>query len=65
MTGMARQREAFPHADARMRRLLAAASLSLACSTVAAQSAPTIDPDAAQPPADTLRFFPGFKTAKV
>jgi hypothetical protein len=27
MTGMARQREAFPHADACMRRLLAAASL--------------------------------------
>lgn len=44
MTGMARQREAFPHADACMRRLLAAASLSLACATVAAQSVPAVDP---------------------
>ena len=52
MTGMARQREAFPHADACMRRLLAAALLSLACATVAAQSAPVIDP-AAVPPTET------------
>ena len=52
MTGMARQREAFPHADACMRRLLAAASLSFACATAAAQSAPVIDP-AATPPAET------------
>ena len=53
MTGMARQREAFPHADACMRRLLAAASLSLACATVAAQSAPAVDPATAHPPAQT------------
>lgn len=53
MTGMARQREAFPHADACMRRLLAAASLSLACATVAAQSAPVIDPATTQPAAET------------
>ena len=53
MTGMARQREAFPHADACMRRLLAAASLSLACATVAAQSAPAVDPATVQPPAET------------
>lgn len=52
MTGMARQREAFPPADACMRRLLAAAALSLACATVAAQSAPAIDPAAAQPSAE-------------
>jgi len=52
MTGMARQREAFPHADACMRRLLAAASLSLACATAAAQSAPVIDP-VTSPPAET------------
>ena len=49
MTGMARQREAFPHADACMRRLLAAASLSLACATVAAQSVPAVDPAKALP----------------
>lgn len=45
MTGMARQRDAFPPAPARMRRLLAA-SLWLACATVAAQSAPAVDPPA-------------------
>lgn len=49
MTGMARQREAFPHADACMRRLFAAASLWLACATVAAQSMPAIDPASAPP----------------
>lgn len=53
MTGMSRQREAFPHADACMRRLLAAASLSLACATVAAQTAPAVDPVTAQPPVET------------
>ena len=52
MTGMARQREAFPHADTCMRRLLAAASLSLACATVAAQSASAVDPEKG-PPAET------------
>ena len=52
MTGMARQREAFPHADTCMRRLLAAASLSLACATVAAQSASAVDPEKV-PPAET------------
>ena len=51
MTGMARQREAFPHADACMRRLLAAASLLFACATAAAQSVPVIDP-VTPPPAE-------------
>jgi uncharacterized protein YbaP (TraB family) len=53
MTGMARQREAFQNADARMRRLLAAASLLLASVAAAAQTTPTIDPAHAQPPAGT------------
>ena len=47
MTGMARQREAFPHAHARMRRLLAAA-LWCASASVAAQSVPAVDPAATQ-----------------
>lgn len=50
MTGMGRQREAFPHADACMRRLLAA-SLWLACATAAAQAAPAIDPAPVPPTA--------------
>jgi uncharacterized protein len=49
MTGMARQREAFPHADACMRRLVGL-SLLLACANVVAQSTPAIDPAAAQLP---------------
>lgn len=54
MTGMARQRDAFPHADARsLRRLLAAASLCLASATVASQSAPARDP--AAPPVSQTR----------
>lgn len=44
MTGMARQREAFPHADVRMRRLLVAASFLMASATAAAQAALVIHP---------------------
>ena len=51
MTGMGPQRDAFPHADVGMRRLLAA-SLLLACTSAAAQSA-VIDP--VKPPAATTR----------